>query len=198
MNDKKIIYLIRHGETEWNRLGKFRGRNEIPLNKNGVNSAHITGKGLKDSNIEVFFTSPLKRAVQTAEIISSYVKGSNVIVDNGFQNIEIGEWEGMTKEEVKLKYPKGLDMWFHEPQNLIFPGGESIIDVQKRAFKRLNEIIKLDYKIMAVVSHRSVLKVLLTSILELKEDNYFWRIRIGTAHAVKIEYSEETGFVLLV
>ena len=196
MNKKKTIYLIRHGETEWNRIGKFRGRNELPLNDNGVNGAHNTGRELKDSQIESLFTSPLKRAIQTAEIVSSYIPGSEVIIDNGFQNIDIGDWEGMAKEEVKIKYPKEYEMWFHEPENLTIPGGESIIDVQKRAYTRLKEIVKLEHEVIAVVSHRSVLKVLLASILGMKEKNYFWRIFIGTASAIRVEYSEYMGFVL--
>ena len=196
MSEKKTIFLIRHGETEWNRLGKFRGRNELPLNENGMNSAHITGEELRDSHIEIFFTSPLKRAVQTAEIISEYIPNSKVVKDVGFQNINIGEWEGMTKAEVKIKYLKEYEMWFNEPENLIVPGGESIIDVQKRAFKRLQDLVQLNYHTMAIVSHRSVLKVLLANILGMKEKNYFWRISIGTAKALEVEYSLESGFIL--
>ncbi len=191
----KIIYLLRHGETVWNKKGVFRGRSDIPLNETGLKQAEMLGKALRGSGIERIYSSPLKRAVQTSNMVAKYTNG-RVIIDVGFQNIDIGKWQGMQKNEVKKNYPKEWQMWLHSPEDLTLPGGESVRNVQKRTMKRIEELIKDDsIKIFAISSHRSVLKTIVGGILKM-EGSYFWKTRMDNCSINTFEYYDNRGFML--
>ena len=92
-----MIYIVRHGETEWNRLGKNQGQTDIPLNDKGRRQAYELKEILKDYKFDVVFSSPLKRANETAKIIA----GDGVIADERLIERGNGILEGKTKEEIK-------------------------------------------------------------------------------------------------
>nr|WP_249308211.1 histidine phosphatase family protein [Lederbergia citrea] len=96
--------MIRHGETDWNALGKIQGKTDIPLNKNGIQQAQECREFLKDSKWDVIITSPLKRAKQTAEIINEGLNVPLIEMDN-FSERYFGDAEGMTLEERLTAYP---------------------------------------------------------------------------------------------
>jgi len=184
------IYLIRHGETVANREGIFRGRLDFPLNENGLIQAEALAEELKRVEFAAIFSSPLTRAVQTAEAIARR-HNLTPIIDDGFQNINLGIWQGKDKGEVKRDFPELWRLWDEEPENLLVPGGERLADVRRRAKRSLDRIVE-DYKgkKIAVVSHRSVLKCLLAEILNMKE-NYFWKFHFDTASYSILEHSRD-------
>jgi len=92
----KKIYILRHGETQWNKEEIFRGRNDIPLNEVGLKQAELASYYFKDKGIERIFSSPLLRAMQTAEAVSKTVGGDIEIVEE-FIDINFGIWEGLSK-----------------------------------------------------------------------------------------------------
>ena len=98
------ICLIRHGETDWNALGKLQGRTDIPLNETGKKQAKETGAFLKGSDWDVIITSPLRRAKETAEIINQYL-GLEIIEMEDFIERNYGDAEGMPFEERMRLYP---------------------------------------------------------------------------------------------
>ena len=101
------ICLVRHGETEWNNLGKLQGREDIPLNKVGINQIKDTANYLKDFYWDVIITSPLLRARESAEIIAKGIIDIKIVEDDNFIERDYGKASGMTSEERKIHFPDG-------------------------------------------------------------------------------------------
>jgi len=97
------IILARHGETAWNVAETFRGRTDIGLNETGIKQAKLLGEYLSHFELEAVYSSPLKRALKTAEIITGYHKLS-VAANPGLIDFNYGEWQGLSHQEVKAKY----------------------------------------------------------------------------------------------
>jgi len=191
----KTIILIRHGECKGNREGYFRGRYDFPLNENGIKQAEALRDALKEFKIDAIYTSPLSRAVKTAEIVAD--GKIPVIPHEGFNNIYLGDWEGRKKEEIKNLYPEEWKIWVSEPEKLRKEGMEPLPEVQRRSFEALRKIVEEEpHETFAVVTHRAVLKPLIAACLGLFE-NYFWKFRVDTASYSVMEYSPERGFTLV-
>lgn len=103
------ILLIRHGETDWNRQGRFQGREDIPLNETGIEQARLCGEALKGEHFAAVITSPLKRAKRTGEIIASCVECNNIIVEDTIIERNFAKISGMTYEERDAFYASGQD-----------------------------------------------------------------------------------------
>lgn len=181
------IYLIRHGETEFNRLGVFRGRLEVDLNEVGLKQAGETGRALVGQGIESVLTSPLNRAVVTARTISE-ILGIEYEIEEAFNNINLGSWQGIPKKKVEKDYPEEWKKWTTEPEHLVVPGGESVEDVKRRASARLREIVEAGQGVFALVTHRSVIKVLAAYMLDVSPP-YFWKFYVDNAAYSVFEYS---------
>ena len=102
-----ILYIVRHGETDFNAQGRYCGSTDIPLNQKGIEQAKQLAYRLAEIDFDIIVTSPLMRARQTAEIISEF-SNIPVIVSNEFKERSSGVYEGLTAEEIKEKYP---DLW---------------------------------------------------------------------------------------
>jgi broad specificity phosphatase PhoE len=188
------IFLVRHGETEFNRLGVFRGRYEVGLNDRGRKQAGEIGDALKEEGIEFLLTSPLGRAVETAGIIAETLNVEHRI-DEAFNNICLGEWQGVKKEKVQRDYPDKWRIWQTEPEHLLVPGGESVEQVKERAHAGLLNLVAAEKSTFGIVTHRSVIKVLGAAILGMQAP-YFWRLYIDNAAYSVFEYGPY-GFALL-
>ncbi len=195
LGELTFIYLIRHGECKGNREGLFRGRCDFPLNEVGIKQAEALSEELKDVEFSAIYTSPLSRAYKTAEIVAQR-HGLVPVVEEGFNNIKLGEWEGKPKDEIKRSYPEEWKLWIKTPEKLKLPESESIPQVKERAFKALKKVIAENLgKTIAVVSHRAVLKPLIAAILRIPEP-YFWSIHVDTASYSIVTYNEQRGFCL--
>ena len=184
-----IIYLVRHGQTDWNRDLIYRGRTEINLNQTGMRQAELIGKAFAGGNINGLFFSPLERAAKTAEIIGNAL-GIKPVVEEGLIDIDYGKWTGKSLKEIEESFPEELKKWIARPQSFRFPAGESLRIVKRRAIeaiKRLSE--KRDSK-MLLVSHLSVLKVAVTALLDI-EGAGFWRIRLDTGGISEFERKDD-------
>ena len=135
---KKLI-LIRHGECDGNLEGRFRGRFDFPLNQQGIKQAHELGKIIKNFDCKFIYTSPLKRARQTADIIATH-SPSEVISSEAFNNISLGPWNGELKTEIEKKYPLEYKIWMKNPEDLNFPGLENLNDVKDRVLRGVKEL----------------------------------------------------------
>ena len=151
------ICLVRHGETVWNILGKLQGLEDIELNEKGEREALSVSKYLADqynSNWDVLLSSPLKRAKKTAEIINNNIKIESIIENNNLIERDYGKSSGLTKEEIKIKFPD---------DNI--PGIESRADVRKRVVKVLDEVTR-EYpgKNVIIVAHGAVINSILAFV----------------------------------
>jgi probable phosphoglycerate mutase len=134
------IILVRHGETEWNRLHRFQGRSDIPLNQKGNNQAHALALALKEEAITTIYSSPLERAMETASHIRQFHSSVLLIEEPGLIEMDLGEFEGMEGWRWKVEHQDFRKAWEAKPATLSMPGGESLQDVQKRVVATLMEI----------------------------------------------------------
>ena len=134
------IILVRHGETEFNAAETFRGRADVPLNETGLKQAKLLGEYLSREKINVVYSSPLQRAVKTAEAIAAPQKLKVKIVEN-LNDIDCGEWQGLTLKEVKERYEDIYQDWLDTPEQVRIPGGESLEDVRSRALPFVQDAV---------------------------------------------------------
>lgn len=129
------LYIIRHGETDWNKEGKPQGQTDIELNEHGLSLAELTSDGLKDVSIDYIFSSPLKRAYKTAEILRRD-RNIEIVCDERLKEVSFGPMEGSTKPEPELKN------FFNDPEAYRAPkGAESFEDLICRTNDFLKEKI---------------------------------------------------------
>jgi phosphoserine phosphatase len=162
------IYLVRHGETEWNREQRSQGcSNDIPLSEAGLLQAEAVAKRIMDEKIDMVFSSTLNRAYQTAEKIATYHK-LKVEKCSEFIELNCGTWEGRCFPELKEQYSEIYTVWRSTPHLAEIPGGESIAKLKERTMKKLLSLINANPdKNILVVSHGITIKVLVTVILNM-------------------------------
>jgi broad specificity phosphatase PhoE len=190
------LFLVRHGRTGWNKEQIFRGTKDVPLDAVGREEALMVGERLKGERIRAVFSSPLARAAETAEAIARF-HNVEVQVLAGLTDLNFGEWEGMSLQEVKKKYPDLYQQWLQAPHQVVFPGGEGLDAVRSRAMKVVEGIIERHpQETVALVSHRVVLKVVICALLGL-DNSHFWNIGQDTTAVNCFHYKNGSWIVAL-
>jgi len=183
------IMLIRHGDTDWNVKEIFRGRVDFELNETGIKQAQLLSKYLKDAPIGAIYSSPLKRALKTAEIISGphniSVKPSHELID-----FDYGEWQSLSHDAVKDKYKALYEEWLEKPHLVKIPKGESLDDVGKRTVSLVDRVIANNEGTVALVSHRVIHKVIICALLGL-DNSHFWNIKLDTCGITTFNYQDK-------
>lgn len=187
------IILARHGETSWNVREIFRGRIDIELNATGIRQATLLAEHLSSTRIEAIYSSPLKRALQTAAAVADYhqldVETAAELID-----IDYGRWQGLPQEEIKEKYRGLYDQWNSHPELAAIPDGESLNAVRERAITVIHRIVAEYQGTVLLVSHRVINKVLICALLGL-DNSHFWQIRQDTC-GITTFYHENERFIL--
>jgi broad specificity phosphatase PhoE len=173
------IILVRHGETEYNAKETFRGRADVSLNETGLKQAQLLADYLADEKIDVVYASPLKRAVTTAEAIASPHRLEVNVVAN-LNDIDCGQWQGLTLKEVQDKYEEIYQDWLDTPEQVRLPGGETLEDVENRVLPFVQDaVMRCGEGKIVLVSHRVVNKVLICALLRL-DNSSFWSFKMDT------------------
>jgi len=134
------ILLIRHGETEWNRIHRFHGRSDEPLSQKGREEAQALALALKDEPLTAVYSSPLMRARETARYIHALHPSVSLFEEKGLIEMDFGAFEGMEAARWVEEYPDFYEVWSKAPASVTMPDGESLADVQKRALDALGRI----------------------------------------------------------
>lgn len=186
--------MIRHGETEWNRLHRFQGRSDIPLNQKGNEQACALALALKNETIMAIHSSPLVRAIETASHIGKFHPSTPLIKESGLIEMDLGDFEGMEAQHWALQYQDFRKTWEKDPANLSMPGGESLQEVQHRAVDTLNRISELYAPgcTLLICSHNFVIISLLCFASKIPLDQ-FRELRQDTA-SLNIIYKDGTDF----
>lgn len=171
-----LIYIVRHGLTEWNKLKKLQGAADVPLAKEGILLAEKTGEALKDVKFDICFTSPLSRARQTAECVLGD-RNVPIIPDKRIQEINFGDLEGSCVRDAEGNYiDPQVEMFFRDPVNFKRPeNGEDIFDViarTKNFWEEKTSDPSLTDKTVLVASHGCAVRALLQNIYHDPEN--FW------------------------
>ena len=171
------LILVRHGQTEWNRIERFRGQYDVELNSNGLEQASKTAQRIANNwKPEIVYSSPLSRATVTAESIA--LKCSVLVETNlGLIDINYGKWQGLSPIEAKEKWSDQINNWYEHPEKCEIPDGESLKSVQDRAMGVIYSITKKHQgRTIVVVSHTVVNRIILLNMLGLGLER-FWRLR---------------------
>jgi phosphoserine phosphatase len=181
------IILVRHGETEWNASEIFRGRADVALNENGLRQAELLGAYLKEEKLDAVYSGPLSRAVKTAQAIASPHNLPVVTVDN-LNDIDCGEWEGLSLAVVRERYEETYRDWLDTPEQVRLPGGESLEDVKNRAEAFIDEVVaRIGEGKVVLVSHRAVHKVLISTLLGL-DSSFFWSFKLDNCGVTRFTF----------
>jgi len=190
------ILLIRHGETAWNRVEHFRGRADVPLNETGLAQAEATGRRVAAEWQPVaIYTSPLSRAVKTAEAIAKHF-ALPVQVHPGLADIDYGEWQGLTPDEARARWPEIAGAWYTAPHMAHIPGGETLADVRARAMTTVKELADCHAgQTIVLLGHTVINRIILLGVLGLGNGR-FWRLRQDTC-AINVFEAEAGDFTLV-
>ncbi|MFZ0406828.1 MAG: histidine phosphatase family protein [Cyanobium sp.] len=188
------LLLVRHGETDWNREGRFQGQIDIPLNANGLAQADAARRFLAQVPIQRAYTSPMARPRQTAERILLDHPGVPLTCNAGLVEIGHGLWEGQLEKEIAEGWPELLGNWKSQPHSVQMPEGETLQDVCDRSLTAWNRIAgSLDPTETAlVVAHDAVNKMILCALLGLGPEA-FWAIKQGNGGVTVVDYPHGAG-----
>jgi probable phosphoglycerate mutase len=159
---------------------RFRGRADIPLNDAGLAQAEATGRRIAaEWRPSAVYSSSLSRAVKTAGVIAGHFD-LPVRVHPGLADIDYGQWEGLTPDEVRERWPQMIHAWYITPDSTHIPGGETLADVRTRAMEAVKELVDChEGQTVVAVSHTVINRIILLGVVGLSNDR-FWRVRQDT------------------
>ena len=159
------IFLIRHGETEWNRVGKLQGISDIRLSPEGINQAHLLAEHTPFNAVDAVYSSDLVRAVMTAKILSDKFN-LPIIRERGLRETNFGDWEGRFLSDLAKENPKGFEYFFTRPDKVQPPGGETFLQSQARIMNALDEIIAdNEDRNIIVITHGAAIRLIICAAL---------------------------------
>jgi phosphoserine phosphatase len=166
------VFLVRHCETDHNRDGRVQGQSDAPLNERGRAQAACIAQALSSQQIQAVFSSPLQRAVQTAEPIAGAL-GLGIQLEPSLIEINVGEMDGLTSAEMRERYPEFMTAWIAGPDGSVpLPGGECLDEVQARAWRFVESLRDREGLEAAVcVTHHFVLLALIARAVRLPLSN---------------------------
>jgi broad specificity phosphatase PhoE len=190
------LILLRHGETESNRQRLALGREDVPLNEKGRRQAAALASSLDGVALSAVFASPLRRAVETARPLAE-ARALDVQVDEDLIEMAVGELEGLSPQELRDRYGDFLRQWFStEAGRLRMPGGESLQDVQDRAWAAIERLRERHPKdTVAVVTHNFTIHAILSRALGLSLAN-FRRFRHDLAAKAVLDVRQDRAVVI--
>ena len=159
---ERILYLARHGETEWNRIGRWQGATDIPLSDVGRAQARLLAERLRDRRIARVHASQLSRALETAQIIAAHLGLPAPTVDPRLRERGYGAFEGLTREECAERFPEVWEQYLAD-RRAVPPGAEPQAEVTERMIGAMTEIAaeaarQLESGAILVVSHGGVIR----------------------------------------
>jgi alpha-ribazole phosphatase len=154
--------LIRHGETAWNRLGRYQGHVDTSLNRTGRAQARRLTRTFSSLQLDAIYSSDLRRAVDTA-IPMAKAQGLSVMQDVRLRELHFGEWDGRQVEAIIAADPAAWEAWYSDPVHLSPPGGETALALWQRFSDGLREIgDRHRDRTVAIVTHGGPLRLLLS------------------------------------
>ena len=181
------IILVRHGETAWNKVERFRGRTDVPLNEVGISQAEATARRIEMAwKVTAVYSSPLSRATRTAEAIAGRLSLS-VQVHAGLVDIDYGKWQGLSPDEVRRQWPELLSDWYRAPHTVRIPGAESLDALRARCADAIEDIVaRHEEDTVVLVGHTVVNRIILLITFGLPNER-FWHIRQDTCALNELE-----------
>jgi alpha-ribazole phosphatase len=178
------LFLIRHGQTNWNLEQRFQGQSDIPLNETGRKQAAVLADRLSADPFDAIYSSDLQRATETAKIICV----SQIHPDARLREVNFGDWEGLTYDEIKAKHPETLAAWESDIFKNAPPHGETLEGLSVRVQSMLDELReKYEDQNILIVAHGGVLQTLICLALKLPPTMY-WQFHLSTASLSEVAF----------
>ncbi|MBC7246931.1 MAG: histidine phosphatase family protein [Actinobacteria bacterium] len=187
------LILVRHGETEYNRADVFRGRVDLPLNERGRMQARAAASCLRETDFEAFYSSPLRRSMETARAIAE-PHGGEVRPLEEFNDVDYGLWSGKSVDEVREAWPELFSIWVDNPEEVVFPEGESLRAVRERLQAGLDRLAEQHDGTILLVGHKLINRLLICIVLDLPTAA-FWHVDQSNG-AINVIAHGELGWVL--
>jgi phosphoserine phosphatase len=188
------LILVRHGETLLNRENRVQGTTDIELSDYGRMQAERLAESLKNEPIERIVSSPLKRAYETAGAISKF-HGAMIEADRDLQEMNHGDFENLTIKELREKHISILRQWETDPASVVMPNGESLRDLQRRAWGAIEGIAKTA-KNTVVVTHNMTIRTILCKIQDL-DMLHIRKMHVDLASKTFVEFRSGKGAIVV-
>ncbi len=179
INSLQRILFVRHGRTDWNESMRYQGKSDIPLNEEGLLQAQKTSRRISQwFSPEVVYSSPLKRALVTAETINNaFEEPVDLRVFDELAEMDFGRWEGRSFRELRKEEAELYMNWRHDPVRVTPPGGEPFEHICERVSRVLEEIQATGMTRILVVSHGGILRACIMKLLSL-DSSVIWKLRL--------------------
>ena len=193
-----LVVLVRHGQTEWNRVERVRGRADVPLNEMGLAQAEATGRRVAAGwQPDAVYSSPLSRAINTARAIAKHFHLA-AQVHQGLADIDYGEWQGLTPDEAKAGWPDTYDAWINAPDQARIPGGETLCNVRARGMAAVEELAaRHAAHTIVLVGHTVINRAILLGVLGL-HNSRFWKLPQDTCAINVFEFDAQARDAVMV
>jgi glutamate-1-semialdehyde 2,1-aminomutase len=189
------IIIIRHGETEWNKTGRFQGHSDVPLSAEGRAQAEALGRNLAVDHVDAIYASDLTRAMETAAPLAARF-GLPVISDPQLRELNFGAWEGRNFNDVNAENPNAMKNFYTDPEQADIPESEPFPEFQRRIAGRVREIVAQERgKRIVIVSHGASIRILLADLLSMPIRSIWHLSQLNTA-VNKIRF-EDDGFAVV-
>jgi broad specificity phosphatase PhoE len=172
------VYLVRHGTTTMNIENRYRGRRDIPLDAQGYQDAVDAARQLSRAGVTAVYTGPLRRTIATAQIIADESRVPDLRILHGLNNVDYGDWEGMTAEEAAMYHAEAFQLYRAAPSRAVCPSGERLRDAQLRILAALQLIgSRHAGEVVAAVSHAVMIRLVVAELNGIEGER--WRIPVG-------------------
>jgi probable phosphoglycerate mutase len=183
------IYLVRHGQTVLNAQGRFRGRQDPPLDETGSAQARAAARALADVGLSEVFSSPLLRTRHTAEAIAARC-GVPIAVEHRLIDLDYGDWENLTEAEAETVAPEAWRTFKADPRSCVAPNGEAFVDLERRVFDALTDIGEHHPdESVGAVSHDLPILVALARVADLTGERA-WEMRVPTGSITSLSFAD--------
>jgi broad specificity phosphatase PhoE len=191
------IFLMRHGETEWNVDGRWQGQSDSTLTPRGWQQARALAEALSAEPLVAVYSSELGRALFTAqEVAQSH--GISVTVDSRLREIDTGLWTGRLGRDLRVEYPEDMDAWSNRPWAHRMPEGESLEEAQQRALSFFQEVMPgHEGQSVAVISHGALTQSILVHAMGRPLTDMWLKERVENCQISRLEWTHIDGLRLI-
>jgi broad specificity phosphatase PhoE len=184
------LYLIRHGTTTMNVENRYRGRRDVPLDAQGYQDAVDAARRLSRVGLTAVYTGPMRRTIATAQIIADEARVPDLRIMHGLNNVDYGQWEGMTAEQAAQADPEAFDLYRTSPSRAVCPLGERLTEAADRMIAALQLIGRRHAgETVAAVTHAVMIRLAVASLHGIDDES--WRIPVGRGSLTAFDIEDD-------
>jgi alpha-ribazole phosphatase len=199
------LILVRHGATDWNQQRRIQGLSNLGLNETGRKQAEALAQSLKDVKVDAIYTSPLRRAQETARAIGRFHQVEVVTID-GLKELDVGEVDGLTYEEMRIRHSEFFTKWMSDFTSVRLPGGGTVPELRDQCCAAIQDIVKKQQpgtggkcgeedKVVVAVTHFFPIMCIICDTLGL-DLSYCRRLRLDVASMCTLEFNLERAVLV--